>query len=118
MRRVVVHEIIIGAGVALLLVAALATGMTQWSLRQHERRALVVRSEFDSLMATGGPERDAVAEVAVRLERAEFEVRATRELRARLWRRDGMGLAATVAGVLVLVVGGAHWRKATGVDLS
>jgi hypothetical protein len=111
MRRVVIHEILIGAGLALLLVAGLTTGVAQRSLGRYERDAASLRARLDTLVAQGRDARQEVLQTARTLEEAEFNVRATRELRARLWRPGGMGMMATVAGVAALGAGALVRRR-------
>jgi hypothetical protein len=111
MRRVVIHEILIGAGLALLLVAGLTTGVAQRSLGRYEREAASLRGRLDTLTAQQRQERQEVLRTARVLEEAEFNVRATRELRARLWRPDGLGLVATVVGVAALGAGALVRRR-------
>jgi len=105
MRRVVVHEILLGAGLASLLVAALVTGAAQRDLRRFEHEATELR-------ATLPPEgREGWEEARRMVEEAEFEVRATRELRRRLWRPTGMALIASAGGVILLAAGLDRWRR-------
>jgi hypothetical protein len=53
MPRVVVHEIVMGAGATLLLVAVLTTVVNQRSLLRHEREVVPLRAEIESLAAVG-----------------------------------------------------------------
>jgi len=104
------HEILFGGGVALLLVAALATGAAQRSLAAFEReaadlRAVVVAKEGEGTAGWQNARRQ--------LAEAEFNVRASRELRARLWRPGGLGLMASVAGVAALGAGALVRRRTT-----
>ncbi|MDH4045636.1 MAG: hypothetical protein OEY20_10670 [Gemmatimonadota bacterium] len=108
MRRVVIHEILVGTGVALLVVAAFATGAAQRSLGRFERAAAELRQEWEQREGWSLGEESAFRQ---RLEEAEFEVRGTRELRAQLWRPGGMGSVATVAGLATLLIGGVLWRR-------
>jgi len=114
-RRVVVHEVALGAGVALLLIAVLATGIAQRALGRYERDVGVARAAVDSITAVGRKVPGS-AQAARRLAEAEFNVRASRELRARLWRPGGMGMTTTVVGLAVLGAGVGLWRRSSRRD--
>jgi hypothetical protein len=111
MRRVVVHEIVIGAGLTLLLVAAVVTGATQRDLRRFEREAAALRAQVDSLKARDPQRRLEWQALARQAEAAAFNARATLELRRRLWRPGGMAMLAAGAGVLVLGAGAVAWVR-------
>jgi len=116
MRRVVVHEILIGGGLALLLVAGLTTLTARRELRRYSADAAVLRSRLDSLTAHAEGPRDlpALRETARQLDEAEFSVRATRVLLTRLWQPDGVALLAAAAGTVTLGTGAMAWRRRRG----
>jgi hypothetical protein len=111
MRRVVVHEILFGAGMALLLVAALVTGVAQRDLGRFEREAAALRAQVDSLKAHDPQRRREWLELARQAEEAAFSARATLELRRRLWRPGGMGMLAATAAIFALGGAVVAWRR-------
>jgi len=111
MRRVVIHEILIGGGAALLMVAALTTGAAQRSIGSFEREAADLRAAVVAEKPEKGERGEEWLNAQRQLAEAEFNVRAARELRARLWRPGGLGLMATVGGVVVLGAGALVRRR-------